>query len=325
MLENIFKSISFRTLMLVLVGGSFLLSKPTSTVLASDISLSITPPVFETMIKPGKTVTQLFTITNTGIENAMTVDMVPFFTNDKNGNVELQENLLAYDIASVKSWFSLVEPNIKLGGKFLLPRGGSQNVGLRISPPENAPEGDYYFTLLFETTDSGLVGQNSQAKVKIGTNILMTVSKTGQPTKSVEISEFGAPFLIDSFGNLSYNLTLKNTGSTFVKPIGTISIKPVFGEEIVLDLAPQNILAQSERVIPCLENEKLTSCNLAGKTFFGLYFATLKFKLDENGTEYVEHASTVAFPIVISFAVIVAVIILSTLKRILKLNNNNLA
>ncbi|MDO8340693.1 MAG: hypothetical protein Q7T59_01840, partial [Candidatus Woesebacteria bacterium] len=57
------------------------------------ISLSITPPIFEVMIKPGKEVRQVFSIENLGGDTILTPKVVYFVPSDENGNVDLTENL----------------------------------------------------------------------------------------------------------------------------------------------------------------------------------------------------------------------------------------
>ena len=80
---------------------------------------------------------------------------------------------------------------------------------MSISPPPDAPQGDYYLTLLFETDVNALVGgQGLVNQAKIGTNILLTVSKDGMPKKESTIVEFVAPRVIDSLMQVFWHILL---------------------------------------------------------------------------------------------------------------------
>jgi hypothetical protein len=288
-------------------------------VLAQDISLSITPPITELMIMPGKETTQRYLLENSGNETIIKVYLATLSPSDEFGNIEINKDLKLYEFANVTSWFTLLEPQIKIGGSFLLPRGATKEIVLQISTPEDAPEGDYYFTLLFETDTEGVMGGKTLgAKATIASNILLTVSKSGRPEKDAEIAEFSAPIIVDSLGQLVYKTRIKNTGSAFFQPEGKIRVNPIFGNEEILTLAPQNILAASTRQIPCTADETLIRCSLRNRVLFGLYKADLKFKIEDEGETFTKSAYTVAFPFTIITGVIGALIVFKLIKKMTK-------
>ena len=180
---------------------------------------------------------------------------------------------------------------------------------------KKAYEGDYYTTMLFETDNSALIGgESAGVNAKIGTNILLTVSKDGQPKKRSAIVDFSAPLLTDSFREISYKVVIANTGSAYFKPIGKITVKPFLGKERVLDLAPQNILASSQREIPCVADESLIKCSLNDKFLVGTYIAELSYQIDQEGFTYSETVVTVALPYLLLVAVFISLSILFTVK-----------
>ena len=68
----------------------------------------------------------------------------------------------------------------------------SQQILLRIRIPENITDGDYYYSLLAETTpptSSEGIG-SARAKATIGSNILVTISNSGNIDIKPKISIF---------------------------------------------------------------------------------------------------------------------------------------
>ena len=296
-------------LILFVVGYGFLVT-PTH---AQDISLSITPPILEVMIQPGKEITQNYLISNNGNETPLKISIVPFSPSDEYGNVEL-EDITNYNDINILNWFKIGGTPLDENQKIFIPRGGNQEIILTISPPLDAPEGDYYLTLLFETDSSSLIGgRTTQTQAQIGSNILFTVSKDGNPRKDAEITLFSAPKIIDSLGQIIYTVKIKNTGSAFFKPIGKINISHLFGSEETLTIAPQNILASSIREIPCTKEEELIRCSLTKKVLFGIYRGNLKFQLDDGSESYESYTTTIAFPFSISVAFLIVFIIIRTI------------
>ncbi len=196
---------------------------------AQSISLSIYPPLLEVMMQPGKSITQVYKISNDG-DTDLVLDsvVVPFRVADEYGNVALGDSQSQGDPAKQAlensqflSWFYFQNADLSLWQKFVLKAGKTQGIVLKIKVPENALEDDYYVTFLFQTIPQEVTGQNfdAQTQAKIGGNILLTVSKTGEPPKKAEIAEFslanpllqiGRLFFIDSFDSPVCTLRLAN-------------------------------------------------------------------------------------------------------------------
>jgi hypothetical protein len=207
------------------------------------ISLSITPPLFELVIQPSKEVKQIYTITNDGGDTILTPRIVYFENLDEEGNVSLIGS------TAPPEWVKYNKDPINL------KNGAKTNFNVIFSPPIDTEETDHFLTLVFSTGEPvDVLDQNSSLyKTEIGTNILVTVSKDGNPKKSAEIVEFKAPRVIDSlFGKIEYIIRLRNNGNSFWKPNGKI----ISGTE-TLKLAPLNIISGSVRKVPCIENENL--------------------------------------------------------------------
>jgi len=224
---------------------------------AQTIGLSISPPILEVMIKPGKSITQAYQLTNNSDRDLyLTPKLIPFSPADHQGNISLYDKS---QITNRKSFFSLQNTNLSLNQTFKLSAGKSQQLVLKIDVPQNNPERDYYHTLLIEQSNRGeFINQTGGShRIKIGSNILMTISQSGQPKTDFKISKFSAqPKFADIFDKVKFNLLIENTGQAFFKPEGKIEIyNTLFNKKMGgLHLLPENILTNSARKIRCVQN-----------------------------------------------------------------------
>lgn len=289
--------------------------------LAQTLGLSISPPIGEIMIMPGKEVSQTFIISNDGEDGMASIYIVPFRAQGENGAVSIEEKNTVSGSSPFSSWFSISSPVASFGEKFYLGAGQSKNVNIKISVPPNTPQKDYYFTLLYEldgVVPGSFAQTGSAGQARIGSNILISVSDTGSPTKNPNIVEFSAPKIIDSLQPLAFKIKIGNQGAYFFKTNGQITIKPTFGKSETLTLAPLNVIAASVRNIPCLEGEEMVSCKSGRKVLAGIYKSTLSIKADGDGTVAEKTATTVAFP----FSIIVAAAFIIEIYRLIKNTKN---
>jgi len=265
---------------------------------AQSLSLAISPPLLEVMIQPGKSITQVYKLSNPGeIDLAMTSKVLPFSPQGERGEIAINNQPSAINNQFL-SWFSFQNANLALGDKFLLKAGGEQEVVLKLRVPENAPEDDYYATLLFETLPSPFSGESgAQAQAKIGTNLLLTVSRDGRPPRKVEIIEFKVLKIIDSFDRPHFLLRLKNTGRSFLKPMGIITITGWFEQKYILELLPENILVNSLRQIQCQSEDNPQPCRINSKFLLGRYQVKAEFGLDQLSEDYLAETTFFALPI----------------------------
>ncbi len=275
---------------------------------AQEVSLSISPPLTEITIQPGKSYNQTFTLKNDGAPVVIAPNIVPFVPLDREGHAELIED--KNSIAVFSSWFLFDPSPISLGTT------GSHDFNVKITPPENVTEKDYYFTFMTIVQEDNNLGVNSShSQARIGANMLLNVSKDGRPNKDASIIEFTAPKIIDSFQGLSYKVSIENIGNSFLKPIGSVTVDQVFGKTTTLNLAPLNILVGGAREISCLNGEDLISCKLPGKFLIGIYRANLSFTIDGSGTSIEKQIYTIAFPFSIVLGLIVVFIIIRILRK----------
>lgn len=269
---------------------------------AQAISLSVSPPILEVMIAPGKSVEQNIIISSLESEVNLTPKIVSFIPNGDFGEGTEVTN-------SPPPWVTLNTQSVKI------TPGGTAQVSLKIAPPEGSPERDYYLTVMFESQEEPNTsdGNISAVRARIASNLLITISKNGLPAKKAEITEFKAPKFIDSFFPIKYGIKIANVGNTFFKPIGKIIVSPTFGKENSIPISPLNVLSGYQRSIFCLNGENLTDCKLGDKFLFGVYKSNLEFGLDDGPVIYKSQSVTYAFPFIGMVLVIFPIYIVSRL------------
>lgn len=285
---------------------------------AQTLSLSVSPPLTEVMIIPGKSVSQTFTFINEGQDGMAKIYIIPFTAEDESGNVELDEKNIITASSPFASWFSIISPVSSFGEKFYMAGGARQDVTIKINPSAGAKEKDYYFTVMFElenATAGGVAGSGSTNVARIGANLLISLSEDGNPEKKLEILEFTAPKVIDSLGKLDFNIRIANQESYFSKPNGQITIKPMFGNPEVLQLAPLNVISNSVRNIPCLKNEETVKCEAENKVLVGIYKSTLEISADGESPSRQKTVTTIAFPFSIIFVLIFVLMTYKIIKN----------
>ncbi len=276
-----------------------------------EVSLSISPPLTEIAIQPGKDISQTITVKNDGVPVVVVAKMMPFVPLDTNGHVELIEDQTSIDAFS--SWFYFDERPTPLGVN------GIHQYIIKISPPKSAELRDYYFTFVVEVQNNNNleVGvNNTQSQARIGANILLTATNDGNPQKNVSIVKFTAPRVIDSFSGFTYQVLLGNSGSGFFKPVGRITVDQIFGTTTTFNLAPLNVLVGSEREIGCLDGQEIIPCKLPGKFLIGIYRANLSFTVDGVGESHEKQIYTVAFPFTILLGLATIVITYGIIRRL---------
>ena len=242
------------------------------SVYAQSLSLSIWPPLLEVMIQPGRSVTQAYEIANhSEYDLKVTPSIIPFKPANNEGQISLQ-----WENKNFPNFFSFETGEI-LNTPFWLKSGQTKQVLLKISPPKDLSEKDYYFTLLFSANPVSPSEKNtsSSSTIEVGTNILISVSQSGNPKLFGKISEFSCPKVIDSFSPVNFNLKVENWGKTFWKPFGKIFITGFLGQKEEIEILPQNVLAESER--------KIFVPSFKPKLPLGPFKAKVEFSLNQEG------------------------------------------
>ena len=280
---------------------------------AQELNISVTPPITEVLMVPGKQIVQSYKLTNNSDSKIISVNIVPFLPDIENPEeIVLNEKEGLAQSNTFRGWFSIEKPKVNFGEKFNLEGNSEQEIRIKISVPKNAILKDYYFTVLFSIEKSNtLVSENSlQTMAQIGSNILITASEKENPYKAAKTILFSSPFIIDSLQKINFKTIIENTGRAFTKPIGKITIENLITKNTeVINLSPLNILSSYSREVYCIKSEEIVPCETSPKILLGLYKSTLSYNLDNEGQIYQEESFTFAFPFSLIISILVIIII----------------
>ncbi len=294
---------------------------------AQQVSLSLSPPLIELIIKPGKSVIIAYQIENLGDPVYLSTNVVSFEVKDNLGNVKLKEK------AEGPFRFSLDNSQLALNQPFFLKTRQKEQLLLRIRAIEGAPEGDYYYTLIVSTQPRMVTeGESiSSTKATIGANIITTVTESGKINIKGKVAlfdvlprfrlPFGKKYLnfFDSNDKIPIVLILENQGKNFIKPEGQIILKGNFGETAHYQLLPQNILAESQRLIEAtpsaeIEIKKPVSLILSG-FFLGRYRLSTNINFGQGTPNIFASTSFIALPFKFILGLLGALIIIIVIFR----------
>ncbi len=300
-------SLKFKIIFSLLTIATFnfaLLTFNLDRVYAQSLSLSISPPIFEIMIRPGKSPTQAFKITNDGDPVIVTAKLTELTPSGMKNNPDFQP----------EAWLTTSNSEVEFGKPFLMRTRETKQLTILINPKKETPEGDYYRILQFTTKPNPeLNTSQSSIEQNIGIPLLVTVTNTGFVSKSANIKRFIAPYIMDSFDDLNIQIDVENSGKTYFRPIGTVNLEGPLGRAI-FNIIPQAILAGQTKTILAQDSFEAISNNLTLSIpgfFIGKYTLKTDFTLDESNIRLTQSKTVYALPWKVVTGIIFIVFLIS--------------
>ena len=292
----------------------------------SSAALSIVPKKNYT-IEPGKSIDDRLTIRN--LDDTETLELslriVDFTFTDDGGAPKL---MMAED-APQTTWS--LKPFIKVPKTVSIPPRGSQTVDMSVAIPEGHGAGSYYSAIVYSSgaSDAGNVGLSASGVTLVFTDI------PGEVKQDLKLEKFGAYktavggeaakyVIMTTQEPLNMAYTLKNGGNVTEAPVGSITLKNMFGREYTInDVNPNKSLAlidQKRTFISCIEqkSEKVDfngtraeaqACTSAG-LMPGYYSASLNLFYGQNGNMTQEIAGKASFWYLPWWFILVSIIII---------------
>jgi hypothetical protein len=292
-----------------------------SPIHASSLGLSIYPPISQVTIKPGKTITQAFTVQNlSDTEKEFTARLIPFAAGDPNGRPILKPNQKPEWL----SFFTLANSDIALDQPFRVKPQSSRQIILTISIPNSAAETDHYLTLLVTAYKLTIEKSNSSVSGSIGANLLLTVSNTENPQSKISLTKFetnetpllklkNGTLIFDNLDSITFTATAKNSAKFLSQVRGIFKItNPLSQPQTLQSILPIYILANSEREIVASGS---ATFNFSPKiTDIGQYTANLN--LNTETATISSQLKLLFLPIKTGLALLIALAILLSLSRL---------
>jgi len=292
-----------------------LFSLATPKVYASEFNLSVTPPLLRVHIKPGKSITQVFTLENLSqSDQTLVARIVPFTEADDKGNPVLNPKATAPWL----SYFGLANSTIKLNEPFTIQAGAKEQLILSLAIPDNASLEDIYATLMISTYTNNVDQsyQGTTVLATIGSNMLITISSQAYPDTVLKIVNFspqadilakiGNLYFADSITPLTFTADVSNEGNFAAETKGIFRITrgntPVYLEGIL----PVNVIGKSSRQLLNTDGESFRFTPSLSQ--IGPHQITLEIKTDNSNTS--NSFTVFFFPFKLSLGLIIAIFII---------------
>lgn len=236
-------------------------------VLTTSVAHAVTvgPIKLEYLTDPGKTIKgKLFLQNEEGVVRSFYPSFEKF--TEVNG-----EKSFTKEKSDLSTWFQIEQ-------KITLKPGEGKQIPFKINVPNNAPPGGHFTVIWWSTSPPSESGEQVSIVTRAGILVYLTVS--GNVRESGSLSNFSGLNRFSSGAPFTFNYTVTNTGNTYLKPVGELVIKNIFGKKRAGMPANQygtNILPQSSRDF----NEQIQSDNF----FFGIYRAELNIAYNASGQQ----------------------------------------
>lgn len=217
---------------------------PTAKVSAADVSLSVSPPVVEILLSPGKSVSQTFTLQTQGEALPLTPELHLAHPSDSEGHMTIDPNPLTPNSTPLTATIHPAGVTAQLA---------SQAYTLTLEAASTDTPQDIYLALVFKVNPAGAAARlDSRATTTLtGISALVLVTLTpGNLPVNLEIQNFTPPALHDSWDSLTVSPTLQNHAPTMIRPEGKYEVIDPGGQTVFsLPLYPSLILGNSSRSI----------------------------------------------------------------------------
>ena len=307
-----FKSIVLAALAVV-VGAAYLLPATNVSAETSSSSLSIVPKK-NYVIEPGKDVDDKLTIRNldTTSELMLTLRVIDFSYSNETGTPKL-----FLDKDAPQTTWSL-KPYLSIPDSVTIPAGKTKTVKMNVSIPKNRGAGTLYSAIVY-STGSGDSSSSNNVGLSASGVTLVFANIPGKVKEDVQITKFG-PYDGDSSKYLSFwsasepqrmGFTIQNNGNVTEAPIGSITLKSMWGKETKIEaINPNNSLAligQERTFSACIASEKAaekagaseilkaTNTCVSPGLWPGIYTASIDLFYGQNGNPTQEVTKTAVF------------------------------
>jgi hypothetical protein len=295
----------------------------------SSASLSIVPRKNYT-VEPGKSIKDTLTIRNLDDSRSLDLNLrvVDFTFTDDGGAPQL---MLAQD-APQTTWS--MKPFLSVPQSVSIAPSSSQTLDIGVDIPANQGAGSYYSAIVYSTgsPDGGNVGLSASGVTLVFTSIpgdvdeMLTLKKLGAYSSAKAGQPAGFKWLATNEPE-SIGYTVQNDGNVAESPVGSITLKHMFGKEYVINDINTNkslaLIGQTRTFTPCIKVQSqdvdfsgtrsaATACTSAG-LWPGFYSISMNAFYGQNGNNTQEINGSASFVYLPWWFIIVALIILAIL------------
>lgn len=199
----------------------------------------------------------------------------------------------------------------------------NKDLNLIISLPSASEARDYYFTVIFLTSNEPINESTTNQidlRAGVGTNVLLSVGSKQQSMG--RIASFSVPRFITG-GPVKIEVELANHNDFFVTSQGNVIIKNMFRQAVGnLEFGPVNILANSNRLVSNTNNQNSPVLIWDEKFPIGIYTADLTVALSDKGPLLKESRLFLAVPVKALIIIIAVTLLLIWIFRSARRKSN---
>ena len=239
---------------------------------ANQRTLTISPPTINERFNPGDKKEGKMKITNTSPADTITFKAVlkDFIVEDSKGTPLIDVDMGAKAKYAASSWVA-VYPST-----FTLAPGKTQDISYYIQVPTDARPGGRYAAVVYQPQERiDVKGSGTGVETHIGSLFILRIN--GDITENASVTKFVAEKGFLEYGPVTINTQILNSGDSHIRPLGTVTIKNLFGQVVASQPLPEhNIFPEAAR----------ESTNTLGKKYMlGPYTAELSAKYGDLGTK----------------------------------------
>lgn len=210
-------------------------------------------------VEPGKEIKDTVRIKNIDNDSDLELSLrvIDFTYTDETGTPKL-----LLDADEPQTTWSL-KPYLNVPETVRIPASGSKSVDISLKMPAGHGAGSYYSAIIYSTGAPGdVVGLNASGVTLVFADVpgkvkeKLTLEKLGVYRKAAPGQDAGYDFITTKNPTM-IGYTLKNDGNVTEAPVGSITLKGLFGHERVIDdINPNRLLAligQTRTFTTCIE------------------------------------------------------------------------
>jgi len=266
-------------------------------------AVTVGPVKLEYKVDPGETLEGELFLQNEGSSVQTFYPSFERFTEDSSG----QKNFTK-ETSDLSTWFKMAS-SVTLGG------GESRQIPFTIQVPKNAPPGGHFAVIWWSTSPPGSSGKQVSIVTRAGILVYLTVSGDVKEVGSIK-DFYPATRFFTSFP-LNFSIVFENSGNTYLKPMGTLKIKNIFGGTAIE--TPVNEFGSN--VFPQVSKNFSVTLNPNG-FFFGPYRAVLELSYGQPQQTAIKNVWFLILPwkTLIIFIVFLAIVFFVIPRGIKKYN-----
>lgn len=217
---------------------------------AQSTTLSITPPVVEILIAPGKKLIQNFTFKADGDNLSVIPEIHHAKPIDSNGHITIDPDPYTPSSISLS-----ITSNHELG-KAIPLKNGELTMSLTLDAATVDMAEDVYLALVLKVVSNDVLNSSTSTLPAISALIFTTINPSGVTPIDLSIENFTPPLFHDSYQPFTISPLLKNNIPIMLRPSGSYEVIDSRGQVVYhTPLYPSLILGESTRQIMGMKDD----------------------------------------------------------------------